>query len=141
MKFAAGPAPILGRVRAMFGEAATTGWCTYGDTVYRLDGKPMPPEIRAHEELHAEQQRVMGPMQWWDQWLIDVTFRLEQEVAAYARQYDFVRRQTSSKRLHRAELNGIAVVLSSSLYGGVITKAEARARILAATKSGSALPK
>lgn len=99
---------------------------TYGDTIYNPGGGKIDPSLMVHEEVHMLQQGD-DPQGWWDKYVTDVQFRLDQEVEAYRTQYKFylenycmkngkVRRSRLSKFIRR-----VAGDLSSSIYGGIVT--------------------
>lgn len=66
---------------------------TYGDTVHVKTGK-LRDDVEAHETVHVVQQRNYpgGAAAWWDRYLTDPKFVLEQELEAYRAQYKFVKR-------------------------------------------------
>lgn len=102
---------------------------TYGNTVY-VNGEPhLPPQLKAHEACHIDQQkRCGGPDPWWERYLVDHTFRLEQELVAHRAEYKTLRHLD---RAHAARaLDFIAERLASPLYGNLIAKSEARRAIL-----------
>lgn len=92
---------------------------TYAPTVYSPNGTNLPPHLVEHEQQHLDQQGDK-PQEWWDRYLADPEFRLEQEIEAYQRQYAF-----SQKYMNRAErrklLNKISKDLASPLYGSIIS--------------------
>ena len=58
---------------------------TYGDMIYC--NQELSIGLCAHELTHVFQQLKMGKEKWWEQYLKDDKFRLEQEVEAYRQQY------------------------------------------------------
>lgn len=98
---------------------------TYGDTVYHPAGTELPQHLKVHEGTHIQQQKVTGAKEWWDRYLVDVDFRLEQELQAYRNQWSIISK-IRNWREQEWLLNQIAADLASEIYGNVITKAEAR---------------
>jgi hypothetical protein len=96
---------------------------TYGKV---LHCKEYPtPDLIVHEEVHTIQQTKIGIEEWWNKYLADNEFRLSQELEAYRKQYQFLKRVI----LDRNKLNKynvwIAKTLSGSMYGNIITYSEA----------------
>lgn len=102
---------------------------TYGETVYCnyvLDAFKI-----AHEATHVKQQLsyTEGVVGWWDRYLIDIPFRLNQELEAYQNEV-FAIKATFMKKQKKAQLiNQVCKDLSSYIYGNIISYDEAR-RIL-----------
>lgn len=92
----------------------------WGDKIYNPGGKPVGPDVVAHEEQHGRQHEAFegGPEAWWVKYLADSTFRLEQEVEAYHAQYIFVK-ERSSRQVARDFLKRIARDLSGPMYGNL----------------------
>ena len=80
-----------------------------------------------HEQVHEKQQGD-DPKAWWDRYLTDRKFRLEQELQAYTHQYYFLKKETSSKMSKRF-LEHFAQILSSQMYGNLLTQKEAETLI------------
>ena len=80
-----------------------------------------------HEQVHIEQQRRQndGEMGWWRKWLEDPEFRLSQELEAYQEQYQFFVKTESNREKVNQALWSIAGMLSSKIYGSVISHSEA----------------
>lgn len=106
---------------------------TYGDTLYNPDKIEIPDHLYVHEETHKKQQT--DPIAWWDRYLKDSEFRLEQELEAYVAQYVFFK-ETHNDKQSKLLLEDIATHLSSSMYGNIINfhKAESRIRHSAKNK-------
>lgn len=100
----------------------------WGDKIYNPTGHPIPKDIMIHEEVHQKQQEQIGLERWWEYYLTNDGFRLEQEVEAYRVQYKWIA-ENSSRNVRREMLQSIARDLSSALYGNIIKKREAEALI------------
>lgn len=102
---------------------------TYGDTIYNPSGQEIQDHLELHESIHEVQQSKIGVEEWWDKYLIDVDFRLEQELEAYRAQYKF-----TSKVYGRANaqmlLKEVAKDLSSPMYGSIMKYKQARKEIM-----------
>ncbi len=65
---------------------------SYGGTIYNPSGAHLSIDRQYHEFIHMEQQKECGDGdQWWNRYLVDESFRLDQEIEAYGKQYAFVR--------------------------------------------------
>lgn len=102
---------------------------TYGDTIYNPYGGEVQDHLELHESIHEAQQAMIGVENWWNKYLVDKKFRLEQETEAYRAQYQFV-----FKKYGRAVatnfLREIASDLSGGMYGNVLDRKQARKAIL-----------
>lgn len=92
---------------------------TYGDTIYNPSGKNVPDYLIEHEEVHCDQQGN-DPKAWWDKYLKDPVFRLNQELEAYAAQYAYMCAVVRDRNKRARILHEIANVLSGPTYGGSI---------------------
>lgn len=95
----------------------------YGQTVHVVGNRRLAPEILVHETVHAHQQ--INPEEWWDRYLVDKKFRLQQEIEAHRREYS-ARIDGKGRSERRSALAEISKRLASSFYGGIISKDEAR---------------
>lgn len=76
-----------------------------------------------HEQTHWRQQGD-DPAGWWNKYLVDSNFRVEQELAAYKNQYwEYLKHHDRNNANHFAMK--IARDLSSSLYGNILSFSEA----------------
>lgn len=97
---------------------------TYGDTLYVPSGNPVPDDLMVHEETHMEQQGLT-PEAWWDRYLIDPYFRLQQEVEAYGNQYAYLCAVHRDRNYRMRILIDLARILSGPVYGQMIPHSEA----------------
>lgn len=103
---------------------------TYGDTLYAphiTDDKQIEDHLWIHEETHEQQQK--NPVEWWNRYLADPDFRLEQELEAYGKQYAFVCKKNLNAKIKKLFLEHIAADLCSPIYGGLLTQGEAESKI------------
>lgn len=64
----------------------------YCGKIYNPSGKKLPIDIQYHEHIHMQQQEDFGDSDgWWNKYLMDADFRLEQELQAYGHQYAFAK--------------------------------------------------
>lgn len=98
---------------------------TYGNTIYNPSGGDLPDHLIHHERIHIIQQKLITPKVWWQQYLDDENFRLEQELEAYRGQYDFIKIHYNREQ-RRALLDKLATDLSSGMYGKILDKKMAK---------------
>ena len=91
----------------------------YGNVIYNPSGKNITPDLIVHEKTHCRQQGN-DPNDWWDRYLDDGIFRIQQEVEAYANQYNFICKIQKDKNKRNKILRNMAIILSSITYGSII---------------------
>lgn len=101
---------------------------TYWPAVYNPDRVHISPWLAEHEATHVEQQRAIGAPAWWERYLVDKAFRLEEEAAAMVAEYlAFCASTPAPNRARRAEfIDVLASKLSSLVYGYMIRKKDAK---------------
>ncbi len=95
---------------------------TYGNKIYSPKFETLSDDLMAHEEVHTKRQK--NPDEWWQRYLTDVQFRLDEEVAAYRVQWQYMI-DHYGRQQRRSMLQKIAKDLSSPMYGKIVTKQEA----------------
>lgn len=117
--------PNIAAIREKFDLRGKNVVFTYGDKLYVPSGAGIPDNLMKHEETHTKQQGkdVEG---WWDRYLVDNQFRLEQEVEAYQAQYKYVVENGASRQVKRDFLQYIARDLSGPIYGHVVSFEQAK---------------
>lgn len=106
----------------------------WGDFIYNPNGAGIAAHLDVHESIHGLQQKAMGgPEIWWERYLADPAFRLEQEIEAYGTQARYLRTMMSNKKKRYDIMHKITFDLSSSLYGNLLTFEEAHKAIEAAS--------
>lgn len=94
----------------------------WGDAIYSPSVGTISTELKAHEAVHLERQGG-HPRPWWERYISDPVFRLEEEIPAHQAQYrEFCARNTHgrARNMRRVYLHQVAKSLSSPLYGGLI---------------------
>lgn len=92
---------------------------TYGDTIYNPSGRYIPDYLIEHESVHTKQQGD-DPDAWWDRYLRDPYFRLDQELDAYARQYWYTCQKVKDRNKRNLILIDIAKSVSGETYGNMV---------------------
>jgi hypothetical protein len=122
--------PNYAEIKPRFNPPAGTVFA-YGDTIYSPHAATLPADLIAHEEVHfAQQRRAGGPDVWWQRYIADASFRLEQEVEAYRTQYALF--ATLPRPERRRRLAHICKTLASGMYGSIVTKEQARRLLVGA---------
>lgn len=103
---------------------------TYGYKLYNPSGLELPEHLLVHENVHAVQQKgtAEGAEEWWDKFIADPAFRVEQELEAYGAQYAYAKQMFTPKNATLL-LNSIASDLSSAAYGNVLSYGQAASKI------------
>lgn len=99
----------------------------FGDVVHNPFNIQVKRDLEIHEAVHSKQQGS-EPALWWDRYLKDVEFRLSQEVEAYAFQLKYIKSELP-ERIYRFFLDKISEMLSSSMYGNIISKSKAETKV------------
>ena len=127
--------PNFAAICAVFPDAVTHEGAifSYAPHIYApklTPGQGLAPHLHIHEQVHHQQQKAIGgPEIWWERYLADVNFRLEQEIEAYRAQYQFVLTNHGNNRGTQDFLFKIACDLSGPLYGNIISYGAAESKI------------
>ena len=75
--------PNFAKIAAVFDLRRYPGaiFC-YGDTIFNPSGNKLSDALVAHEAAHGARQGT-DPDVWWDRYIADKTFRLEEEIVAH----------------------------------------------------------
>lgn len=97
----------------------------YAPNIY--SSKPIPKEKEVHEMVHILRQQEIGVDVWWGMYLEDTDFRLKEELLAYSAEILWLKEKSGYNRQYRRLLmNKIYDAISSSVYGHMITKKQAK---------------
>lgn len=122
--------PMYAEILERFPAAASAGVVfTWEDTIFNPSQTVLHQDLVAHEEVHSDQQAPSGPRSWWERYLADDAFRLEQELPAYRRQYDVACSFIPHRSVRQTRLRLLALDLSSPLYGSLISFEQALRKI------------
>jgi len=120
--------PVYERICEVIGKPPENALYAYGDTIYNPSGLTIPEDVIAHEEIH-ELQQGGDPVDWWNKYLADPEFRLDQELEAYRHQYKFIQNKTKDRELLNFYLRHFAKALSGPMYGNLMGFEEAITKI------------
>lgn len=125
MKVVKGVPPNYDKIKAKMDPPKQAIFC-YGDTIYTPSLSAITPELKAHEHVHYERQQGI-PEAWWDRYLDEPQFRLDEEIPAHQAEYqEYIRGRKPNRQSRRRVLMFIAKRLSGPLYGGLINLREAK---------------
>lgn len=102
---------------------------TYGSTLHNPADISIDNSILAHEKVHEKQQNDMAPEVWWARYFVSPAFRLSQEIEAYQRQYQHYCTTHYDRNAQAKYLVDLAGICASPMYGSIISKSEAMAKI------------
>ena len=104
----------------------------YGDTIYNPFDQTITPDIEHHESIHSRQQGDY-PEVWYERYINEPSFRLEQEIEAYGSQYAFLKYIlkdiSQGAKIIEWKKEKMAEALSSPLYGSLLPYAVAESKI------------
>ena len=121
MKIVIGYPPNIDKIRKTFGDIPSGVVFTWGNTLYNPDNGIIPDDLMVHEQTHMAQHGD-DPEGWWDKYLADPKFLLQEELEAYRNQYkQFISHKRNRDR-QRSFLfaRRIAIDLSGSIYGNIV---------------------
>lgn len=102
---------------------------TYGKVIYNPYGGFIDVPLQFHEATHSIQQDKLGPEKWWEKYLTDIDFRIDQEAEAYKYQYNKYCTLVKDRNKRTQFLYSLAKDLSSEIYGSPLTFTAALNRI------------
>jgi hypothetical protein len=108
----------------------------YGDTIYNPYKLPLRDDVIHHEEVHMRQQNGK-PDEWFERYMADPLWRVEQEAYAYGQQLKYIRDRRPpgvGERKIAVALDSFARFLSGPVYGNVISKSKAQEMIRKASR-------
>lgn len=98
---------------------------TYGDTVYCPHADTnLSDHLIAHEQTHIDEQAIVGPEAWWERYLAQPEYRLEQELMAYQNQFH-VLAEKYTRNNRKLILSKMTKDLAGTMYGKIIDKKQA----------------
>ncbi len=116
--------PIYDRLHQKFGIKWDDGVIiAYDGAIWCKEN--LEPQKIIHENKHIERQKEIGNDAWWQLYLDNDVFRLEEEVVAYRAELEFIKRHIKNREMVFHAKRDIAENLSSSIYGNMVTKQEA----------------
>lgn len=102
---------------------------TYGNVIYNPNRIQIDSALLKHEEVHSRQQEEIGIESWWNRYIESPDFRLSQEVEAHQAEYKEYKKRIKDKNQSFRTLRALALRLSDSLYGDIISYEKAKEAI------------
>lgn len=126
------PPPMFDQICAVFPSAANKGVIfTWGNVIFNPSGVNIGEELQMHELVHRDRQNLVESVEkWWERYLVDVEFRLAEELPAHVVEYKTFCRLHRDRNQRANYLHHVAGRLASPLYGNVITKKAALSALL-----------
>jgi len=94
----------------------------YNGAIYNPADLDLPQDIIVHEMVHLAQQgdTEESATAWWDRYILDVYFRIQQEIEAYGAQYRYAATIVKDRNRRYSLLRKLAESLSGPMYGNAI---------------------
>lgn len=134
--------PLMDKIDAAFNVRGKHGVIySWGEIVYNPSGTDISPALRVHESVHGARQVAYvdpsdgerGISAWWQRYIADPKFRLDEEIPAHCGEYRWHLAQPNAMKpfagwraRHQFHKHHIALRLASPLYGSLITLGEAK---------------
>lgn len=121
--------PNFEAIKAAFPGAADPDVIfAYGDCVFVPSGRPLTPQLEAHEQVHLDRQALHpgGAAGWWDWYIASAEFRFSEELLAHQAEYRAFDPDAMARPQRRQCLTMLAERLAGPLYGGCVKLAEAK---------------
>lgn len=118
-------APNFEELNKKFGVDKKYTIISYGDSIYAPDS--LSGDLLQHELTHCERQKFnkVSAKRWWDRYMIDEVFRLEEEAIAYQQQFNYCKKVFKDRNKLAKIKFALASELSSAMYGNIIGQQEA----------------
>lgn len=124
--------PMFDEINERFRIAGKPVIFSWGDVIYNPLRIDVPPHLIVHEEMHGWRQTELGVEQWWQNYIDDGAFRLEEEILAHQAEYRELLRRRPNRQGRRWALKMTSKRLAAPLYGKMITLSKAREVLLEA---------
>lgn len=112
--------PNIAKIKEKFNLAGKQPVFAYGDRIYNPFANNLPDHIIEHEKTHLKQQEGMTIEEWWNKYLEDPEFRLNQEIEAYRVQYKYLE-ENANRADRRLWLKRMVKDVSGAMYGNMVS--------------------
>lgn len=116
---------IYKRLNQAFGVEWDKGLIIAHNGVIHTSASSLPGYKIAHEETHLAQQAGANLEEWWEKYIADKEFRLRMETEAYQAESKWIEKNIRDRNVKYTLRHRIAVDLSSTIYGCIITYSDA----------------
>ena len=115
--------PNFREINAAFNVRGKPVIYCYGDTIHNPARIKVPPQLIVHEGVHSMRQGS-GPEHWWQRYITDPQFRLDEEIEAHrAECHCLIERGMPQQQA----IDTVASRLASPIYGRIIDYQRAKA--------------
>lgn len=97
-------------------------------TIYNPSNGVLTTPLIEHEMVHFKQQNGK-PEEWWNKYLSDIEFRVQQELEAHKMEYRSFCKENKDRNKQAKYLFEISRRLASPMYGNVMSIKEAMRKI------------
>lgn len=111
--------PNYKKIEANFQIGDSKPLFAYAPYIYNPFDIFIDPTLYFHEMIHIKQQKD-NPSEWWDKYILDKDFRLEQELEANRKQLQLFNKVVKDKNERYRFMLNIARSMSSNLYGNMV---------------------
>jgi hypothetical protein len=126
--------PLIEKIDEVFHVKGRPILYAWEQFIYNPAGVPVSRPLVSHEATHGIRQiEYGGAEKWWERYLLDSAFVLEEEIIAHKMEWEAVKAIYKDRNIRAVQLQKIARKLSSPLYGGgkpLLTFTEARKILL-----------
>ena len=124
--------PIIDRIVDRFGPQVKRPGVLFawGEMIFNPGAVEIKPQLLAHEYTHGQRQGD-DIEAWWDKYLNDPKFMLEEEILAHQVELMYLQDHAHNRIERRVALKKTARRLASPLYGNMVSFAKAK-KVLAA---------
>lgn len=93
---------------------------SYGDRLFNPTAVQIPKQLIAHEGEHGRRQEAAGVEAWWNRYLTDRLFMLDEEIYAHHAEW-----KCALRHIGPGAIRAVAQRLAGPLYGNVISYEQA----------------
>lgn len=124
MEIVKGYPPNIKEIEKVFNLKGKKPIFAYSPILYAPMGGDLDHPTIIHEQTHFLQQGN-DPKAWWDLYINNQDFRIEQESEAYSNQFQTFKKIIKDRNKQAEYLHKLATQFSSDLYGNVLEYSEA----------------
>jgi len=113
--------PNIKEIKKVFDLTGMNPIFAFGDVIFNPGGREIDEPLAFHETTHSIQQENYGSVgSWWERYLVDKDFRLEQEIPAYRNQYARYCELVKDRNRRIKYLYSLAYNMASPMYGRMV---------------------
>lgn len=123
--------PIMERAVAKFGEPCREAIFCWGYEIRNPADISIDDFLVVHERVHSIRQHEIGIEEWWERYLTDDDFRIEEEVLAHRAEYEhrIGKHQAQHRRMRRFYMNQTIERVRNPMYRYRLSAGDARRRL------------